>query len=112
MRQLLEVYSKEICDEENNRLKAILFNTEDELKIEIDSTSARYILTTATVIKNSYSLSSNFFPLFEDPIVFPLFQMVYCLQVIVNLNHDRQSNLLKDDCQSSFYASIQCFFSL
>ena len=46
--------------EENNRLKAILFNTEDELKIEIDSTSARYILTTATVIKNSYSLSSNF----------------------------------------------------
>ena len=46
--------------EENNRLKAILFNEEDSALIPLDSTSGRFVLTTATVIKNSYSLTSNY----------------------------------------------------
>lgn len=46
--------------EENNRLKAILFNSDDSVNVEIDSSSARFILTSAMVIKNSYSLTSNY----------------------------------------------------
>lgn len=53
----------EILVEENNRLKSILFNNEANVSSNtlIDSTSfsSRYRLTPATILKNSYSLTTN-----------------------------------------------------
>lgn len=53
----------EILVEENNRLKSILYNTEnsDENGPEVDSSiNNTYVFKTATVIKNSYSNSKNY----------------------------------------------------
>ncbi len=52
----------EILVEENNRLKSILYNSKNEKdNVLIDSTTydAKYNVTTASIIKNSYSLTDN-----------------------------------------------------
>jgi len=48
--------------EENNRLKAILFNeeTEQEVSFSLDSTLAQYNSIAALVTKNSYSVTNNY----------------------------------------------------
>lgn len=46
--------------EENNRLKTILFNDENELNIDTTLLSNRYSLIPALVYKNSYSATNNY----------------------------------------------------
>ncbi|WOD44316.1 rod shape-determining protein MreC [Hwangdonia lutea] len=53
----------QVLAEENNRLKALLFNAENKLDSSyIDSVTynGRYKIQTAKIIKNSYSLTDNF----------------------------------------------------